>query len=385
MEMEKYELIDYLRTTLELEVKCYGIENIIKFNEIQRQRPKEFPHEPMQKNPQLLPPPTPPEKPQARITHVNNANSAESAAEHLGVIFVISVVIAVIFGVYFHPQITFLFGLFGSFIASMLLGYGIVFLGYAMSDAEATAGMNKTNQTEAVNKHNAALAQYRAEAERREAQNLANEREIAIFNLQARERHCQSVEEIERHNFRVKAANEQLDKIQQPLVKTLKKLQKTLDGLYELGFVYFKYRNILAFGAFLQYFESGRCDELEGAHGAYNIFENEFRLDCIIGRLDLIIANLEQIRKNQYGLYCEIQRVNHNIEQLTSCVSHGLDCIVKSQDYIISYACESYETTRAMSRKMDEYVAELEGANDKVMKYLEEAKRVDRKLLAAKK
>ncbi len=53
---------------------------------------------------------------------------------------------------------------------------------------------------------------------------------------------------------------------------------------------------------FCEYFESGRCTTLEGHEGAYNIYENEIRLNLIITKLDDIITRLDRIQSNQYML-----------------------------------------------------------------------------------
>ena len=83
-----------------------------------------------------------------------------------------------------------------------------------------------------------------------------------------------------------------------------------LQQLYNLNIIYPKYRNLIAVGTFYEYFDSGRCATLEGYEGAYNIFENELRLNAILGKLDDIINHLEEIRSSQYAIYNAISEGN---------------------------------------------------------------------------
>ncbi len=89
-----------------------------------------------------------------------------------------------------------------------------------------------------------------------------------------------------------------------------------LSEYYEKNLIFPKYRNLVAICSFFEYFSSGRCSELTGHEGAYNIYENELRLERICTKLDEVIQNLEKIRINQYFLYEAIQEGNRISEQL---------------------------------------------------------------------
>ena len=47
-----------------------------------------------------------------------------------------------------------------------------------------------------------------------------------------------------------------------------------------------------------EYILSGRCTELDGFKGAYNLYEQETRMDIVIMRLDDIYEELEEIKEN---------------------------------------------------------------------------------------
>ena len=81
------------------------------------------------------------------------------------------------------------------------------------------------------------------------------------------------------------------------------KTKEILNKIYSMDIVYPKYRNLCAISSFYEYLKSGRCACLEGHEGAYNIFENEIRLDRIVLQLDQVIKKLDEIKRNQFMLY----------------------------------------------------------------------------------
>ena len=101
---------------------------------------------------------------------------------------------------------------------------------------------------------------------------------------------------------------------------TLKReLQRIIDGrdqLYAYNIIYGKYRNYVALTSIYEYLDSGRCDTLDGPQGAYNLFESESRTNEIILQLSAIAASLEAIKTNQFMLYRELKRANHNLNTI---------------------------------------------------------------------
>src|SRR5699024_2058435 len=60
----------------------------------------------------------------------------------------------------------------------------------------------------------------------------------------------------------------ELAKINDLYQSTYNALQK----YYDKGIIYSTYRNLSAVTAFIEYFESGRCDSFTGPYGAYNLY-----------------------------------------------------------------------------------------------------------------
>ena len=76
---------------------------------------------------------------------------------------------------------------------------------------------------------------------------------------------------------------------------------------------------------FYEYFESGRCSQLEGHEGAYNLYENELRMNVIIGKLEDIIERLDDIKQTQYIIASAIQEGNRQLNSLITSSRKALD------------------------------------------------------------
>ena len=101
-----------------------------------------------------------------------------------------------------------------------------------------------------------------------------------------------------------------------------------LQKIYDKNIIFPKYRNLTMVCSLYEYICAGRCTELEGHEGAYNIIETEIRLDHIILQLDKVIAQLEQIKNNQFMLYSAVQESNHR----SSLIQRDLDRMAGSLD-----------------------------------------------------
>lgn len=112
-----------------------------------------------------------------------------------------------------------------------------------------------------------------------------------------------------------KTANHEMHRhMEKPLAET----QNLLRRFYEVDVIYPKYRTLPALTSIYEYLVTGRCDELAGPHGAYNLYEDEVRKDTVISQLNAVIKNLEQIRQNQYMLYQQVKAIQENNRAIAS-------------------------------------------------------------------
>ena len=100
--------------------------------------------------------------------------------------------------------------------------------------------------------------------------------------------------------------------------KPLSETQAVLEKLYSVDVIYPKYRTLPALTSIYEYLVTGRCEELSGAHGAYNLYEDEVRKDTVISQLNTVIENLEQIKQNQYMLYEQVKGIQQNTRAIAA-------------------------------------------------------------------
>ena len=110
------------------------------------------------------------------------------------------------------------------------------------------------------------------------------------------------------------------DKIISEEINTILEKYKEMYSLrqeyYSIGKIYEKYRNLPALSMICEYLESGRCERLEGADGAYNLYESELRANIIIDKLDTVIEKLEEIKRAQYLLCSMIDDVHQDLTRI---------------------------------------------------------------------
>lgn len=123
------------------------------------------------------------------------------------------------------------------------------------------------------------------------------------------------------------AVKELLNKEIAEAEELLKKTLVARNELYAYDIVFGKYRNVVALSSFYEYLMSGRCSALEGADGAYNIYENEIRANRVIAQLDTVISSLEEIKQTQYMMYEELRSINTSLQRLNSTMDKALSSI----------------------------------------------------------
>lgn len=122
------------------------------------------------------------------------------------------------------------------------------------------------------------------------------------------------------------------------------KLSDVLSSCYSKDIIYPKYRNLIAVSTIYEYFACGRCNELEGPNGAYNLYESELRSNIIINSLSQIVSDLDQIKNGQYALYETINNSNEVICEMLSSIN-------KAQYLTAYFAAEA-----ALAASADRYI-----------------------------
>ena len=120
----------------------------------------------------------------------------------------------------------------------------------------------------------------------------------------------------EEFDYNQKCWEDSCTKMRATLEKPLKETKENLERVYSKNSIYPKYRNLPALTSIYEYYVTGRCEELSGPYGAYNLYEDEVRKDKIISQLNTVIANLEQIKQNQYKLYEQVCQIQSNTNRM---------------------------------------------------------------------
>ncbi|MBE6797181.1 MAG: hypothetical protein E7531_02440 [Ruminococcaceae bacterium] len=107
----------------------------------------------------------------------------------------------------------------------------------------------------------------------------------------------------------------------------LRNFYEARNKMYSYNIVYSKYRDLVSVATFYEYFDSGRCKELEGSDGAYNIYENEIRMNTVVSQLTQIIESLEQVKQNQYMIYTAIQETNRLLSSLNASMNKAVSSL----------------------------------------------------------
>lgn len=131
----------------------------------------------------------------------------------------------------------------------------------------------------------------------------------------------------------------------------LKKTYRARNQLYAADIVFGKYRDIVALATFYEYLMAGRCTALEGANGAYNLYESEIRANLIISKLTDIEKSLKKIEQSQYMICSQLAEMNRTLTQMNDTMEAAYFAMGDIQ---------------ADTKDMREYMAQISG-NTKVM------------------
>lgn len=131
------------------------------------------------------------------------------------------------------------------------------------------------------------------------------------------------------------------------VIKPQKEVRRLLDKIYSKNIIFPKYRNLAAIAQIYEYLVSGRCTELEGPDGAYNLYESELRQNIIINKLDEIIKQLETLNDTMSTMCSAIQTTNRllgnisqtlgRIETNTALSAYNTQCIANNTNIANRY------------------------------------------------
>lgn len=268
-----------------------------------------------------------------------------------------------------------------------MIGYGAVALGVSFLGLVIAGGsfrymqilISEENETEEKNKK--ILAENSKKQKNYQERLHVYEHEYAQKTNEYENAYKEYKVKVEEENKRLVREEQEkavLNTTLQQITVRKSKGAKALGKLYDMDVVYPKYRNLSMISSLYEYFASGRCSTLEGHEGAYNILEQEIRLDHIVLRLDQVIMNLEKIRQNQYMLYETMQSVNANVSRLYGAVltmndniKRGMEAIYERQGEQIDVLCQQGKIQDQQMAELNAQIAELQKTSE-VTNYINE-------------
>lgn len=133
------------------------------------------------------------------------------------------------------------------------------------------------------------------------------------------------------------------------------KTKSALDALYGLNIIDEEYRGLIPIHTIYGYFRTGRCTQLQGHEGAYNLYAIESRLDRIVVKLDVVISKLDEIRENQYDLFRAMTDTNNLLSRISRenhRMSQSLDTIKENSELIAFNVQANNDQIRAIANMM---------------------------------
>lgn len=154
----------------------------------------------------------------------------------------------------------------------------------------------------------------KAEHEQREAKaDIDFRQKMSEYNdllIKVDRRHEEAVAQAQKT---YRSACNEVNKLDGPI----RAVSNTLTEMYSQNLIFPKYHTLPAIASFYEYFVTGRCSELSGPNGAYNLYESELRHNLILDKLDLILSKPDSIRQNQYVLYEEVRKTAQVLPQIS--------------------------------------------------------------------
>lgn len=287
--MEKPELLTYMKQVMDLETALYA-----------NQRLSDGLTESVKAHM-----PVPPQKPRQEIIEMPYQPEAPKSIKHpllAALLLCVMGILSIIFAL-----LCFEIGGFFNFIGGICaLATGIGFI----IGGVKTPGESKKESAEYI----AAMEHYNKEVD-------AYKKRSTEAEARNREREQAYQAAMENYDKRLEMYKDTCKKAVDDIFRAHEELNQALIIFYHLDVIYPKYRNLIAVTTIYEYLASGRCDTLEGADGAYNLYEMELRQNIIIGQISSVLDSLEQIKSNQFTLYNEIKEANQKTADLLSNVA----------------------------------------------------------------
>ena len=150
-------------------------------------------------------------------------------------------------------------------------------------------------------------------------------------------------------------------------------ISDALEKYYSIKVLAPKYRDLVAVSTMYEYFSQGRCMELTGHDGAYDLFEKELKENIITDKFSEITGNIGQIGESQKNIISQAVKMNGKTEALVDSVDRVISKdLSRFPDGNVNKPLDSSEELR-------KYYSDVESMIDEQMEYLSGINRTARR------
>lgn len=111
--------------------------------------------------------------------------------------------------------------------------------------------------------------------------------------------------------------------------KNLLSAKTLLEKLYAQDHIHAKYRNFISIAQLFDYINIGRCKELGGANGAYNMFDQEYNNGLLISDLDMNLFKLEKYESTMFSLVDLLRKNDKITSKVYTEINHDSNITLK--------------------------------------------------------
>ena len=215
----------------------------------------------------------------------------------LGVIlaFIIDIIIDIVKKIFFFAP-----G-FYVIIVAVILGFIVGVNNYAKDKSEYG---NYLNEVESIKKQNADIVKY-------------NNERYKYWENERHKRYVMSIDEFEQNTKPI------IEREQEQALHQLCAVYNTLEMLYNLRVngvlcLHPNYQGLVPISIIYGYFDTGRCSQLQGHEGTYNLYEDEKMKGMIIGKLNVVLKQLNQLNRSMIYVGKAIEKCKSRLYDLES-------------------------------------------------------------------
>lgn len=190
------------------------------------------------------------------------------------------------------------------FLIAMIVAIGSLAFNLWIYNGEKNEYTNYLNEVDSIKKQNAQKVQYNNERYKYWQDKYYKEKELARKHFDENE--CIL-----------------LDNEADLIRKNKAKIENTLAALYNLRIngvlcLHPNYQGLVPISVIYGYFDTGRCTQLQGHEGAYNLYEDEKMKGMIINKLDIVSQQLGQLNNSMVYVGQAIEECNNRLSDLES-------------------------------------------------------------------